>query len=206
MTEDEKADFLDVLGDANEGVERVIKTMQELRTFSRGNTSTKADIKLDTVVETARRLVKFYLSGIELAIDVPADLVVHGNEIQLSQVFMNLIQNAASFVIAAKERGETPRIEVKGHREDTGSIIVTVRDNGSGIAQEHLAQVFDPFFTHRDAGDGAGLGLCITHQIMVAHGGTVEVKSEQGKYTEVSLCFPSPDSIINGDSEKLESL
>ena len=206
MAEEEKADFLDVLGDANEGVERVIKTMQELRTFSRGNTSTKENIKLGAVVETARRLVKFYLAGIELEVEVPGDLVVHGNEIQLSQVFMNLIQNAASFVGAAKERGEAPRIEVKGRRDDSGSNIVTVRDNGSGIAEEHLARVFDPFFTHRDAGDGAGLGLCITHQIMVAHGGTVEVNSEQGKYTEFSLCFPALDSIIKGDSEMLESL
>ena len=128
------------------------------------------------------------------------DLKVHGNENQLCQVFMNLMQNAASFVMAAKKRGEQPRIAVKAERTAAGMIIITVWDNGSGIAEEDLSKVFDPFFTRRDVGAGMGLGLSICHQILESHGAKAEVRSERDRFTEFSLCFPPPGSTIKHEA------
>ena len=163
-------------------------------------------VNLATVIESARRLISNELSGLTVNISVPEDIVIHGNANQLSQVFMNLLENAASFVTAAKKRGEVPRIEVSAQKSPAGSVVVTVWDNGSGIAEEDLSKVFDPFFTRRDVGEGMGLGLSISHQILQAHSARAEVRSLRDQYTEFSLCFPPPASIIKDSFADLEPL
>ena len=203
---EERADFLEMLGDANEGVERVISTMNDLRGLTKGNTFKMEEVSLQKVVNTSRRLIKADLAGIEMKVDVPDHLVVYGNEIQLSQVFMNLIQNAASFVRAAEARGEMPRIEVTANAAEDGRVWVKVWDNGCGIAEADLERVFDPFYTRRESTEGTGLGLCITQQILTGHGARVEVTSEPDHHTEFSLCFPPLSSIIKEASLDLEAL
>ncbi len=196
----EREDFNDVVGDASEGVDRVIRIVSDLRAFTKGNPSAMTTVSLGRVVESARRLISNELNGIELAVDVPEDLTVQGNDNQLCQVFVNLMQNASSFVLAAKKRGETPRIVVTGRRSDTGMVLVTVWDNGSGIAEEDLPKVFDPFFTRRDVGAGMGLGLSICHQILLSHGAKAEVRSERNQFTEFSLCFPPSVTTIRHEA------
>ncbi len=200
LDEAERADYNEVVADASEGVDRVIRIISDLRAFTKGNPSAMSNIDLNGVVESARRLISNELSGIELKVDVPADLRVHGNENQLCQVFMNLMQNAASFVVAAKKRGEQPQIAVTAVRTASGMITATVWDNGSGIAEEDLSKVFDPFFTRRDVGAGMGLGLSICHQILQTHGAKAEVRSERDRFTEFSLCFPPPGSTIKHEA------
>lgn len=201
-----REDYDEVLGDVSEGVERVIRIVSDLRAFTRGNPSAMVEVHLAPAVESARRLISHELAGLDLRIDVPEDLVVNGNANQLTQVFMNLLENASSFVLAAKKRGETPCIKFQARHLPEGSVLVTIRDNGSGIAPEDVPKVFDPFFTRRDVGTGTGLGLSICHQILQAHGATVEVHSQRDQYTEFSLCFPPPGSVINQASPDLESL
>ena len=200
LDESERADYNEVVADASEGVDRVIRIVSDLRAFTKGNPSAMSNIDLHGVVEAARRLISNELTGIDLTVDVPTDLKVHGNENQLCQVFMNLMQNAASFVMAAKKRGEQPRMAVTARRTASGMITVTVWDNGSGIAEDDLAKVFDPFFTRRDVGAGMGLGLSICHQILQSHGAKAEVRSESDEFTEFSLCFPATGSSINHEA------
>ena len=206
IPEADRADFNEVVADATEGVDRVIHIVSDLRAFTRGSPSHLGEINLAQVVESARRLVSSELAGLDLLVGIPEDITVHGNENQLCQVFMNLLHNASSFVQAARKRGEPPRIEVKAQRTESGMVTVSVWDNGCGIAEEDLGKVFDPFFTRRDVGAGMGLGLSICHQILQAHGARAEVRSQRQQYTEFSLCFPPPASIINHPSADLESL
>ncbi len=203
---EDREDFNEVVGDAKEGVDRVIQIISDLRAFTKGSPSNMGEMNLAPVVESSRRLISNELMGIELLIEVPEDIVVYGNENQLCQVFMNLLQNSSNFVLAAKKRGETPRIEVKASRTSSGMVMASVRDNGCGIAAEDIPRVFDPFFTRRDVGAGMGLGLSICHQILQAHQARVEIHSERDQYTEFSLCFPPPASIIDHSSADLETL
>ncbi len=69
-------------------------------------------------------------------------------------------------------------------------VSIVIRDNGEGIPPENLPKIFDPFFTSKDVGEGMGLGLSICYRIMQQHGGSIEVRSERGVYSEFTLRFP----------------
>ncbi len=102
---------------------------------------------------------------------------------QLNQVFMNLLSNACD---AIPERGNIWIGTDAGER----TIRVRIRDDGSGIAREHLSRIFDPFFTTKPQGQGTGLGLSITHGIVTGHGGGLEVTSEPGIGTTITVSLP----------------
>ena len=74
---------------------------------------------------------------------------------------------------------------------DSGKVEISVSDTGTGIKKEDLAHIFDPYFTTRQS--GTGLGLAIVHKIIESHGGQVQVESEVGKGTRVSILLPKED-------------
>jgi len=94
---------------------------------------------------------------------------------------LNLVRNA----IDAMQGTESPLLEL-GARLDYGRVVIKVTDNGSGIADESIEQIFVPFFTTKR--DGSGIGLSLSRQIMTAHGGDIVVNSDTGG-TTVSLVF-----------------
>jgi signal transduction histidine kinase len=85
--------------------------------------------------------------------------------------------------------GESGRVCIETRREGERAV-VTLTDDGCGIAEEDLGRVFDPFFTTRSAGDGTGLGLALCHEIVRSHGGAIEIESEPGRGTRVQVSFP----------------
>jgi signal transduction histidine kinase len=75
-------------------------------------------------------------------------------------------------------------------RIEGGQCLIEVEDRGAGIAAEHLARVFDPFFTTKPVGQGTGLGLSIAHQVVKAHGGAIDIRSQPGAGTRVQIKIP----------------
>jgi signal transduction histidine kinase len=71
---------------------------------------------------------------------------------------------------------------------------ISIQDNGRGIAPEHLAHIFDPFFTTKSRGEGTGLGLYICQLIVSQHNGVIDVTSEPGQGTRVTVQFPAAPS------------
>jgi len=103
---------------------------------------------------------------------------------------MNLLLNSRDALRAKPfENGEKPTIWIES-RTAPGKSLITVRDNGTGIKEEHLDKIFDPFFTTKDVGEGTGLGLSICYRIVQACDGRILVRTEQGKFTEFTLEFP----------------
>ena len=122
--------------------------------------------------------------GVERTLtEVPAVL---GDEGALCQVFANLLLNAAQAIVSGSEGTAVVKVRL-GHAPDR--VHVSVSDQGSGIAPEHLERIFDPFFTTKGHG-GTGLGLFITRGIVEAHGGTVQVSSKVGSGTTVDVFLP----------------
>jgi C4-dicarboxylate-specific signal transduction histidine kinase len=89
--------------------------------------------------------------------------------------------------------GEKPLISIQAAREQDVAVI-RIRDNGPGIEPEIMNEIFDPFFTTKDVGEGMGLGLAITHRIIVEHRGRISVASEPGRFTEFTIELPLTES------------
>lgn len=111
----------------------------------------------------------------------------------LGRVIYNIIDNACYATDAKKkERGSnySPSVSIKT-KNGEDSVTIIIRDNGSGIPPEILTRVFSPFLTTKPAGKSAGMGLSISHDIVVQdHGGTIDIKSELGEFTEVTIKLP----------------
>jgi signal transduction histidine kinase len=194
LPEKDHADFEDILSDIREGVERVSQIVIDLRKFTRDDQATSGDADLAEIVGRARRMVGHQVGKeIEFNLNAPDHALISGNPNQLVQVFINFFQNSIDAIHQRIEamQGEKGRIDVSLDPIGEGWQ-VTIRDNGIGIQPENLHKIFDPFFTSKDVGKGMGLGLSITHQILQAHNGIVEVDSRPTEYTRFRIAFPAP--------------
>ena len=119
--------------------------------------------------------------------------LIHGNSGKLQQVFLNLFLNAKD----AMSAGGT--LHVRTVNGD--SVRVTISDTGSGIAQEHIQRIYDPFFTTKNGGregrKGTGLGLSVTYGIIQEHAGKIQVESRVGEGTTFNLEFPLIRKAVN---------
>ncbi len=127
-------------------------------------------------------------AGIALAIDCPEQAMAEMNATLLEQAVVNLLVNAVTY---SRQGGEVTVEVVVGQAEQAGKVRIVVRDNGIGIAKEHLPRLFERFYrsdkARSRAHGGSGLGLAIVKHIAEAHDGTVEVKSVEGKGSEFAL-------------------
>ncbi|WP_395750575.1 ATP-binding protein [Prosthecobacter sp.] len=198
LPEEERADFVDTVKDVEEGVNRVIQIISDLRGFTRNTSQLNHAFDLRTIVSTGLRFFSHvWKDGIQREVDIPEGLEVRGDSNQFVQVLINFIQNAID-AMATKTypEGETGCIRLSAQpRRDR--IIFSIKDNGPGIPQEIRDKIFDPFFTTKDVGQGMGLGLSICNRIIADHGGRIEVRSQPGEYTEFLLELPSADSTTN---------
>jgi signal transduction histidine kinase len=108
---------------------------------------------------------------------------IAADEHQLRQALLNLLRNAAE---AMRDGGRltltAARVAPEQSAGDDGRfVMLTIADTGEGIAPDHLPKIFDPFFSTKEG--GTGLGLALTQQIIVEHGGRIEVRSERGSGT-----------------------
>ena len=108
-------------------------------------------------------------------------------KLQLYQVIFNLTQNAAHAVAHKSQSERKIAISVA---VDQNSVVIEVKDNGSGIAPENLKKIFEPFFSTKQVGEGSGLGLAICHGIVLQHGGTIEVESVIEHFTCFKIKLP----------------
>lgn len=112
---------------------------------------------------------------------------------EITRVLLNLMSNgfyATEKRAADGEPGYAPTLSV-ATRDRGDGVEIRVRDNGTGIPDSVKAKMFDPFFTTKPAGEGTGLGLSLSHDILVKqHGGTVDVATEPGAFTEFIITLP----------------
>ena len=109
-----------------------------------------------------------------------------GNETQITQLLLNLIINAFH---AMEEKGGVLKLSTKAVNV-TGEVVFRVSDTGTGIPEDVLPHIFDPFYTTKEVGKGTGLGLAIAKNVVEQHGGTIEVRSEEGKGSTFLVRLP----------------
>lgn len=113
----------------------------------------------------------------------PNELILFGDQTQIEQVLINLLQNA----IQALEDAEERKITLRAFIDEAGKIIIEVSDTGKGIEEEALGKIFIPFFTTKKK--GSGIGLSLSKQIMRRHKGNIQVRSKLGEGTTFKLIF-----------------
>jgi PAS domain S-box-containing protein len=116
-------------------------------------------------------------------------VAVPGFEHKLQQVFLNLFLNARDAMPKGGWLSVTTRVE-------DGRAVAEVSDTGSGIPNEHLTRIYDPFFTTKVIGEGTGLGLSITYGIVREHDGTIECESAVGQGTRFVLSLPQAPAAV----------
>ena len=122
--------------------------------------------------------------ALSLVIDVnPKKLDVQADRDMLEQILINLLQNAAQ----ALEGTNEATVWLNAHISKRGRVVITVADNGPGIPTDIAKKVFVPFFTTKR--EGSGVGLALTRQVMIAHGGAVSLAEREGGGTKFSLTF-----------------
>ncbi|MEM7178866.1 MAG: ATP-binding protein [Pseudomonadota bacterium] len=152
--------------------ERMAKLSKHLTTFSRKPKDTLGPVSLDLTLEETLSLLagRIDRAGVMIERQVPEGLFVRGGQTRLQHVLMNIIGNA----IDACGEQDAPCITI--HAEAVGSeVVITIQDNGPGIAQGLMDKLFDPFFTTKAAGHGLGLGLSISYNIVRDFGGSISV-------------------------------
>lgn len=173
-------------GAIRDGLERMRQTVQGLLDFARPQDPRPEDVDAAELVEACERLLAAELRKkrveIESALGKGA-AVVHGDRSQLVQALMNVLLNA----LHASPEGS--RITVRAVRAEE-RVGVEVVDRGPGIPKKDVPRVFDPFFSTKPQGQGTGLGLSVTLGIVRAHGGEIEIESEERKGTTVTLWLP----------------
>ena len=181
----------ETIGDVLEGVDRVVRIISDLMSFTRPGSRLDEVVNLKIMLQTTLRFFSnSWPPQLSLTCDVDNQAVILGSSGMLVQVFVNLIQNAIDAMGEKTfQEGHGPELTILG-RVQGDFVVLKVRDNGPGISEDRAQSIFDPFFTSKDVGKGLGLGLAICHQIVLDHRGTIRMQSEQGEYCEFELAFP----------------
>ncbi|MEW6326131.1 MAG: response regulator [Thermodesulfobacteriota bacterium] len=177
-------DISDLIEQSLQGTERIKKIVIDLKDFAHpGEDELKyTDIHkcLDTTLNIVWNELKYKATVIRDYGDIPE---VKCYPRQLSQVFMNILVNAAQ---AIEDKGE---IKIATKPIDR-AVEIAISDTGVGIPKENLSRIFEAFFTTKKAGKGTGLGLSLVYSIIKKHNGTIDVESTAGKGTKFTLRIP----------------
>lgn len=167
------------------GIDRVTGIIRSLNHFSRSNERNDAVCQIHQILKNCLVMLQYSLKGrIEIETHFDAEeLLISGNEGKLHQVFLNILSNAMQ---AINDEG----IIIVRTSKLNEQLLITIKDNGEGIAPEYLPRIMEPFFTTKEPGKGTGLGLYICQGIIQDHKGNITVDSKPGAGTTVSILLP----------------
>ena len=177
-------------------VDRISGIVRHLQSFGQRDQEEFRPVHLLDVLGKAMVLVNDRMRARNISVEtqVPDDLPpLFGNASQLEQVFTNLFQNC---IIALEEKPEDARVTVTAAACGDGQTVkIDVADNGVGIAPAYLDRIFEPFFSGRESGRGAGLGLAIVAGLIRDHSGSVTCESEWGRGTTMTIILPVEEAL-----------
>ncbi|HSO40699.1 MAG TPA: HAMP domain-containing sensor histidine kinase, partial [Labilithrix sp.] len=144
-----------------------------------------------SLVEEARILCRARIEahGVTLSVDIPSDAPIEGSCIELSQVLVNLLNNAVDAARTAP--GGWVRLSVDA-APGRPSVSIVVEDSGPGVPKDAAESIFRSFFTTKKSGEGTGLGLSISRSIVERHGGTLTCETS-APHTRFVVVLPRPE-------------
>ncbi|MEP0868187.1 HAMP domain-containing histidine kinase [Trichocoleus desertorum AS-A10] len=191
-------DLPKVLDSMKLGADRARQIVLSLKNFSRLDDTEPHPVNLHDCLDSTLLILNNRIKKDLVVTRNYGDLpVIEGFAGLLYQVFMNLLSNAIDALEEKPVEEGSRQITIVTQRLDTDRVMVKIIDNGMGMPPEVQAQVFDMFFTTKPRGVGTGMGLAISHQIIVEkHGGTLECHSTAGVGTEFAIALPIKSSPV----------
>ena len=177
---------------------RCATIIRRLLDFAREKAPEKKFTDLNQVIEDTARIIErpAFFRDIEIAMDLDRNLpVVWVDADLIKQVIMNMLVNAQHAIehegnITVRSRRSAERKSTEPGMEPGPMVEISIIDTGCGIPEKNLKRIFDPFFTSKEVGKGTGLGLSVSHGIVKAHGGVIEVESTVGKGSIFRIYLP----------------
>ena len=184
------AQIRSLVAGALDGARRIRDITRDVRAFARADADLPAALDVRAPLSAALGLLEHQLRHRARLIRVDGPVpFVRADEHRLAQVFLNLLDNALQALPdGAAERHE---VRVTTDVDEQGDAVIEIVDTGAGIAPHVLPRVFEPFFTTRPVGQGAGLGLSISHGIIHSLGGSLSLHSELGVGTRARVVLPA---------------
>ncbi len=187
-----QGEYNEIVGELEERTRWVKDIVSRMRLYSHPDARAREQVEISDLVDSALLFTshEWKESGARLERRLTPQQTIWANKNMLIQVLLNLLQNSL-FALQQKTfpPGETPTVWIESRVEHHKSILV-VRDNGAGIAPQHLDKIFDPFFTTKEIGKGMGLGLSICARMVRDFEGQITPRSEPGQFCEFTLEFP----------------
>ncbi|MCA9399297.1 MAG: PAS domain S-box protein, partial [Candidatus Omnitrophica bacterium] len=189
IEKDMKIDFMMtdaevLLEESKNGLDRVKNIVLDLRTFAREDSGQMEQIRIESLIDNVLRMVnndiKYKVETIKKYEDTPPIMC---NAQRIVQVFVNIFINAAQ---AIEEKGQ---ITVKTYQKGR-YVYVEITDTGKGIPDDQLTKIFEAFYTTKPVGEGTGLGLSLSYDIVKKHGGEIKVRSIVGEGTTFIINLP----------------
>ncbi len=201
LNNEEKRDFINRI---EEEIGRINRTIRNLLDFSRPSKGELKAVSVHQIIDDMIDILKPQpmVSDNEVFLDKRANMdIVRADPDKLKQVFLNLSMNAIDAMEAgqSKDKSQKNILSIKTNispevktdpRINTSRIYIEFRDTGPGIPTQDLTKIFDPFYTTKEPGKGTGLGLSVSLRIIEDMGGDIQVKSEQGKGTNITVILP----------------
>ena len=194
-----RTDLEKTLSSMRTGTERIREIVLSLRNFSRMDEVGCKEVNIHEGIDSTLLILQHRLKAqidrpeIVLVRDYGALPLVECYASQLNQVFMNILSNAIDALESGLKKyptAPTPKITLRTESHD-GLVVVTLADYGIGMPDKVRSQIFNPFFTTKPIGKGTGMGMAISHQIIVEkHSGKIECFSEEGVGTQFVITIP----------------
>ena len=162
--------------------------IDSLLSFSRKSDGSVSNININDILTEVLELVRFKarFEKIEVRTDLQPDLPdVLGDPAGLRQVCMNLLMNAHQAISGPG------MVEITTKATSQSIVMFQIRDSGCGIPKDAIEQIWDPFFTTKNVGQGLGLGLAVSYNIIKRLGGDIDVESQVGKGSKFSVRMPT---------------
>lgn len=195
MSEDGYEDCMDILDMMNQNLgkieehgENTTRTLRAMEAMLNNNIGTPRDTNISALCQQAADVTKEY-HKMEITTDITPDIHASIDPETVNKALLSLLSNAV-YAVNKKAKKAQYKPEVKLSLKPVGSNVeIRIHDNGIGIEDTIIDKVFDPFFTTKTTGEGTGVGLFLTREIVQAHGGTITLNSVKDEHTEFLITF-----------------
>ena len=181
------SDTTHIVSESKEGADRIKKIVSDLKEFASIDQPGKIKADINACIDSALNILAHLFEGKAKIVKDYSELpLITCYREKMNQVFMNLLLNA---VDAIKDQG-TITIATRAHKDNKSYVEISIADTGVGIPPENLNCVFEPFFTTKNIGNGMGLGLSTSYDIIKSHGGILNVESQPGRGSLFTIKIP----------------